>query len=145
MLDYKTKENIKNTVLEIGAKTGIFNHYINTDLNKTESIAGLKRLIDEATTFSDIYKTSFLEAFVEYLDILNEDEIEILTEKAPVSLNAIQLCTYYSAKGREFEYVYMPTLNSDKWESFRGSMKPEIPLHSSEYKTKEEFRHGRAR
>lgn len=137
--DYKTKENIKNTVLEIGAKTGIFNHYINTELNKTESIAGLKRLIDEAVMFSDIYKTSFLEAFVEYLDILNNDEIEILTEKAPVSLNAVQLCTYYSAKGREFEYVYMPTLNYDKWEGFRASMKPEIPLHSSEYKCKEEL------
>ena len=54
-------------------------------------------------------------------------------------MNAVQLCTYYSAKGREFEYVYMPTLNSDKWESFRGSMKPEIPLHSSEYKCKEEL------
>ena len=139
LLDYKTKENIKNTVLEMGAKTGIFNHYINTDLNKTENIAGLKRLIDEAEAYSDIYKTSFLEAFVEYLQILNDDEIELLTEKAPVSLNAIQLCTYFASKGREFEYVYMPTLNADKWEAFRGSMKPEIPLASTEYKTKEEL------
>lgn len=38
------------------------------------------------------------------------DEIEIKTDKAPLTLNAIQLSTYHSAKGREFEYVYMPNL-----------------------------------
>ena len=113
--EYKTKESIKNTVLEIGSKTGIFNYYMNSELNKTENIAGLKRLIDEAIAFSEIYRTSFLEAFVEYLQILNADEIEILTEKAPVALNAIQLCTYFASKGREFEYVYMPTLIYDKF------------------------------
>ncbi len=136
---YKTKENIKNTVLEIGSKTGIFNYYLNTELNQSENIMGLKRLIDEASTYSDIYKAHFLEEFVEYLRILSVDEIDISTEKAPVAMNAIQLCTYYSAKGREFEYVYMPTLNAHKWESDRGSLKPEIPVDKSEYKTKEEL------
>ena len=27
--DYKTQENIRNTILEIGAKTGIFDYYLN--------------------------------------------------------------------------------------------------------------------
>ena len=137
---YKTKENIKNTVLEIGAKTGIFNYYLNTELNKAENVMGLKRLIDEAVSYSEIYRAGFLEEFAGYLKVLSEDEIEILTEKAPAAMNAVQLCTYYSAKGREFEYVYMPTLNSHKWESDRGSLKAEIPLDKSEYKTEDELK-----
>ena len=136
---YKTKENIKNTVLEIGAKTGIFNYYLNTELNRSENIMGLKRIVDEAASYSEIYRAGCLEEFVEYLKILSDDEIEILTEKAPVPMNAIQLCTYYSSKGREFEYVYMPTLNAHKWESDRGSMKPEIPVNITEYKNKAEL------
>ena len=38
--EYMSKENIKNTILEIGSKTGIFNYYLNTEINRTESIAG---------------------------------------------------------------------------------------------------------
>lgn len=136
---YKTKETIKNTVLEIGAKTGIFDYYLNNELNQSENIMGLKRLVDEAASYSDIYKAGFLEEFVEYLRVLSEDGLEILTEKAPVSMNAVQLCTYYASKGREFEYVYMPTLNAHKWESDRGSLKPEIPVNTSEFKNKQEL------
>ena len=137
---YKTKENIKNTILEIGAKTGIFNYYLNTDINQAENIMGLKRFVDEAVNYSEIYRAGCLEEFVEYLKILIEDGIEILTEKAPVAMNAIQLCTYYSAKGREFEYVYMPTLNEHKWEKDRGSLKSEIPVNNADYKTEEELK-----
>ena len=60
-------------------------------------------------------------------------------DKDSIIQNAVQLMTYHASKGREFEYVYMPTLNYDKWEGFRASMKPEIPLHSNEYKCKEEL------
>ena len=138
--EYKTKENIKNTILEIGAKTGIFNYYLNTEINKTESIAGIKCFLDEAVGFSEIYKTSFLEEFNTYLDAIIADDESITTEKAPVNMNAVQLCTYHSSKGREFEYVYMPTLVSDKWESSSKSVKSEIPLDISEYKTSDELK-----
>ena len=137
--EYKTKESIKNTILEIGAKTGIFEYYLNNELNRTESIAGLKRFLDEAAGFSEIYKTSFLEEFNNYLNDILKDEETIKTEKAPVTLNAVQLCTYHSAKGREFEYVYMPTLDTYKWES-KSTPKPDIPLDISEYKTEDELK-----
>lgn len=101
---------------------------------------GLKRFVDEAASYSEIYRAGNLEEFIDYLRILIDDEIEILTEKAPVAMNAVQLCTYYAAKGREFEYVYMPTLNSHKWESDRNSLKAEIPVDKSEYKTEAELK-----
>jgi DNA helicase-2/ATP-dependent DNA helicase PcrA len=95
--------------------------------------------VEEASGFSEIYRTSFLEEFYTYLKSILEDEETIKTEKAPVPLNAVQLLTYHGSKGREFEYVYMPTLDSYKWESSRVT-KPEIPLDKSEYKTDEELK-----
>ena len=138
--EYMSKENIKNTILEIGAKTGIFNYYLNTEINRTESIAGIKKFLDEAQGFSEIYRTSFLEEFYKYLKSLMEDEERICTDKAPVTLNAVQLCTYHGSKGREFEYVYMPTLEAYKWESSSRSLKSDIPLDVSEYKTETELK-----
>lgn len=125
---FKTTETLKNIVLKICAKTGIFDYYVNSDTNRTENIAGLKKIIDEAEAFSQVQKSITLEDFVEYLQIAIDDEIEIKTEKAPIQRNAVQLSTYYSAKGREFEYVYMPTLNKNHWESDRNSFKSKIPI-----------------
>ena len=136
---YKSNENLKNTVLEIGAKTGIFNYYINSEVNRNDNIAGLKKLVEEASNFTQIHKTINLEDFVEYLDIAYTEETPITTDKAPLALNAVQLSTYHSAKGREFEYVYMPTLLKYKWESDTSSLKSTIPLDISEYKTKDEL------
>ncbi len=138
--EYKAKENIKNTILEIGSKTGIFDYYLNTDINRTENIAGIKKFIDEAAGFSEIFKTSFLEVFLDYLQSIINDDEKICTDKAPVTLNAVQICTYHGAKGREFEYVYMPTLETRKWESSSKSLKPDIPLDESEFKTEDELK-----
>lgn len=138
--DFKSKENIKNTILEIGEKTGIFDYYLNTEINRTESIAGVKKFLDEAEGFSQTYKTFTLEEFNEYLKSIIDDEERICTDKAPVTMNAVQLCTYHGAKGREFEYVYMPTLESRKWESSSKSLKPDIPLDKSERKSDDELK-----
>ncbi len=137
---YKTNETLKNVVLEIGCKTGIFYYYINSEINRTENVAGLKKIIDEAVDFSNIHKKISLEEFVEYLDMCLTDNIAIKTNKAPVTLNAVQLTTYHSSKGREFEYVYMPTLKNTDWESRRKTVKPIIPLDISEYKTDAELK-----
>lgn len=103
-----------------------------------ENIAGLKKLVDEAVDFSNVHKKISLEDFVEYLEMCLADDIAINTDKAPVTMNAIQLSTYHSAKGREFEYVYMPTLKNRDWESSSFSVKPIIPLE--EYKSEDELK-----
>ena len=137
--EYKSNENLKNIVLEVGAKTGIFDYYFNCEINKTQNIAGIKKLIDEAVGFIEINKLATLEDFIEYLDITIIDEIEIKTDKAPIPLNAVQLSTYFSAKGREFEYVFMPTLTDRKWEKGKVN-KAHIPLHPDEYKDEEKLK-----
>ncbi len=140
LLSYKTNETLKNVILEIGCKSGIFDYYINSEVNRIENISGLKKIIDEAVDFSSIQKKISLEEFVEYLTMCLTDEIPIKVEKAPVTMNAVQLSTYHSAKGREFEYVYMPTLKNKDWESNTKSIKPKIPLDISEYKTEAELK-----
>ena len=135
---YMTAENIKNTVLEIGAKTKIFNYYLEFEANRTQNIAGIKKIVEEADAFSEIDKSSFLEAFVDYLNDLRVDESDILTDKAPVTFNAIQLSTYHSSKGKEFGYVFMPSMHNYNWES-DDVHSASIPLAPSEYKTKEEL------
>ena len=131
---------MRNIILEIGAKTGIFDYYLNCEINKTENIAGIKKFIDEALDYSEIYKTTSLEDFIEYLDISIADEIEIKTDKAPMPLNAIQLSTYHSSKGREYDFVFMPTLTDTKWEKNRNSIKSAIPLNPDEYKNEDELK-----
>lgn len=137
--NYRANETLKNVVLEIGAKTGIFNYFINSEINRNENIAGIKKITDLASEFSDSFNSISLEDFVGYLDIAYSGETIIKTDKAPVTLNAVQLTTYHSSKGKEYSYVYMPTLIRDKWESSSSSYKAIIPLPQSEYKDKDEL------
>ena len=57
-----------------------------------------------------------------------ESEIKINLDKEDKPRNAVQLSTYHSSKGREFEYVFMPALTSQKWESSSSSYADKIPL-----------------
>lgn len=136
---YRTNETLKNVVLEIGSKTGIFDYFINSEINRNENIAGIKKITDEAENYSQTMKSISLDDFVEYLDMVYNGETTIKTDKAPVTLNAVQLATYHSSKGREFSYVYMPTLLREKWESSSKSYKSAIPLPAEEYKSKDEL------
>lgn len=131
--EYRTSESLKNIVLEVGAKTGIFDYFLNTEINRNESIAGIKKIVDEAVNFSDTENTIFLKDFIEYLDMAYNGDTVIKTDKAPVKLNAVQLSTYHSSKGKEFACVYMPALYDRKWEKENKTYKPSIAVHPDEY------------
>lgn len=134
-------ETVKNIVLETGARTGIFGYFINEEINKNENIAGLKKFVDVAKEFTQTHNKITLEEFVEYLvTIENDRELDIKTDKPSIPLNAVQLTTYHSSKGREFEYVYMPTLQASKWDKSRKSFKPGIPVDKSEYHDEDYWR-----
>lgn len=139
--EFQACETVRNIVLETGAKTGIFGYFTNEQINKNENITGLKKLVDEAKDFSTSHNKITLEEFVEYLQTIEADrELDILTDKPAIPLNAVQLTTYHSSKGREFEYVYMPTLQSSKWDKSGKSFKPIIPVDKSEYHDEDYWR-----
>ena len=120
-------ETLRTTILTACQKTGIYNYFVNCNINKTENILGLKKIIQEAYDFSQDNKDAALEDFINYLDFSRENNIKIQIEKPPITMNAVQLTTYHSSKGREFEYVFMPNLKRSKWESSSKSNTIKIP------------------
>lgn len=128
--NYITNENYANSLLEIGSKTGIFRYYLNDSINQFENVKGIKKLLDEADAYFAIHKNqeNTFAHFVEYLTKMLESGIKINLDKEEKPLNAVQLSTYHSSKGREFEYVFMPFLTSKKWESSSSSYKDKIPI-----------------
>ena len=136
---YVTNENYANSLLEIGNKTGIFRHYLNEGINKLENVKGIKKLLDEADAYFAIHtnRGNSFSNFVDYLTKMLESGVKINLDKEDKPLNAIQLSTYHSSKGREFEYVFMPFLTSQKWESSSSSYKDKIPM-ATDFTTFEE-------
>lgn len=141
LTNYITNETVRNAVMEIGAKTGIFNTFLNKDVNKNENIAGLKKIINEASDFSETRKGISFADFVEYMTmVLDDKELDIKTDKPDIAQNAVQLTTYYSAKGKEYDYVYMPTLQADLWNASSKSFKPTIPVLPNKDKSDDDWR-----
>ncbi len=137
---YMSAESTRNVVIETGYKTGIFKYYLEEETNKNENIEGLKKLIEEASNFSENHKNNHFYDFIEYLLIIqNDNDLDIKTNKPLTNMNAVQLTTYHASKGKEYEYVYMPSLQARRWESSSTSFKPTIPTAIDKYKTDEQW------
>ncbi len=122
-------ETVYRVVAQCAAKTGILDFFFNLETNKLENTLALKRLLDEAYTYSGQYKKVNLEDFVEYLNMIQAENQTLNIEKDSEKMDAVQLTTYQSSKGLEYEYVYMPSLKPRKWESSsKPIIKPPIPL-----------------
>lgn len=121
--------NIYQLVLEVINKTGIMEFFVNNPINREENIAALKRLADEAKAFLGTSSGTSLADFIEYLDDSFENGNKILAQKPPVVKNAVQLVTMHSSKGREFEYVFIPTLEEFRWEKAKGDkVSSKVPI-----------------
>lgn len=140
LTELKAGENVYKVVLQCASKTGIIDYYFNNETNRIENILGIKKILDEAYDFSLMNKKINLEEFVENLEIAYEQNMPITVDKGPVTLNAVQLTTYQSSKGHEYEYVYLPSLQAKKWESNSFPvLKPSVPLSPSERRCEEEY------
>lgn len=116
---YSATNDLRNTIIEILNRTGILEFYLTTELNRSENLLGIKKILSEATDFSNINQATGLKDFVEYLDDCLNNDIDICLDKDLLIQNAVQLSTYHGSKGREFEYVYLPNLIAKNWEDFR--------------------------
>lgn len=126
----KQEKDLTKVIIEIGKRTGIFRHYIQDEMNAVENIKGIKKIISEAENFKaqSIDEIVFPQ-FVEYLANSKDNDIKIKTEQEEKPLNAVQLSTYHSSKGREFGYVFMPKLTDAKFESNTSTKKEHlVPL-----------------
>lgn len=118
LTEYSSTNSLRNTIVEVINRTGALEFFFRTEKNKAENIAGIKKLLDEATELASIDPTVGLVEFVAHLDSALLNDIDISTDKSSNIQNAIQLVTYHGSKGREFEYVYLPNLLAKNWEKF---------------------------
>lgn len=133
---YASSNNLRSTILEIINKTGILEYFYATEYNRIENLMAIKKIISEATDFSNYNKTCGLNEFVNYLDECLQNEIDILLDKNSIIKNAVQLTTFHGSKGREFEHVYLPNLVAKNWENFK--MPGEYKLITDEVLEKEQ-------
>ena len=117
--EYAATNDLRNTIIEILNRTGILEYYYKTELNRSENLLGIKKLLEEATDFANLNLATGISDFVDYLDECLQNDIDICLDKDALIQNAVQLTTYHGSKGREFEYVYLPNLISKNWEDFR--------------------------
>lgn len=116
---YAATNNLRNTIIEIVNRTRILDFFYSCEINRLENILGLKKLISEAEDLMRLNPSATLYDFAGKLEYAHSNDIDITTDKNNVVQNAVQLLTYHSSKGREFEYVYLPNLIENNWEKFK--------------------------
>ena len=84
-----------------------------------DTILNLTILRDKLREFSN-EENNKLDILINYVELCEEFEIQILsTNPHNTSDNAVQVMTPFVAKGLEFEYTFLISLNQDSWNSAR--------------------------
>lgn len=84
-----------------------------------DTILNLTILRDKLREFSN-EENNKLDILINYVELYLEFEIQILsTNPHNTSENAVQVMTPFVAKGLEFEYTFLISLNQDSWNSAR--------------------------
>ena len=84
-----------------------------------DTILNLTILRDKLREFSN-EENNKLDILINYVELCEEFEIQILsTNPHNTSENAVQVMTPFVAKGLEFEYAFLISLNQDSWNSAR--------------------------
>ncbi len=126
----KYHRSIASLVIEVANRTGILAYYTSSESDIAESVLAIKRIYDEANSYNRLHKTASLSDFIEHLDTALNENIKIDIDKDSHIKNAIQLSTLHGSKGREFEYVFMPSLVTTLWEKKRSTNRLELPLQA---------------
>ncbi len=129
--DFKATETLKNLIVSVINRTGILNYFTESEINRVENILAIKRIVDEAQAFMGLHESATLGDFIAHLDTAFESGIPITIDKDEYVQNAVQLVTLHSAKGREFEHVFMPNLIAKKWEGKRVINSAALPIEKS--------------
>ncbi|MCD7879835.1 MAG: PD-(D/E)XK nuclease family protein, partial [Candidatus Gastranaerophilales bacterium] len=133
----KNNINLKQLIINVINETGILDYFVQSDINKSENIYAIKKIIQEAASYIYIHKDALLNDFLNYIDYAFESGIPILTDKDEYTQNAVQLLTMHGSKGREFEYVFIPNLISKKWENKRVNNTMSLPIIKNNDKAEE--------
>ena len=133
-----SKFDLKNLVKKVIEKTGILDFYNRSEIDNSDNLNALDKLISEAQNFQKNHKSGFLGDFLAHLDISYQNDLNIEISKDEVKKNAVQLMTLHGAKGREFEYVFIPELCAKKWEKYTNPEQLKIPADKTSFEKESE-------
>lgn len=134
----KSCVNVKKLIIDVVNKTGILEYFLSSEINRTENVYAIKKIINEADNLFRRNVTASLSDFIEYMESAFSSGIPILIDREEYTQDAVQLVTLHGSKGREFEYVYIPNLISRKWEGKRNTKTMSLPIESENYSVDEE-------
>lgn len=116
-LSQRKEEPIAKLIEEVVNESGIASYFQPTPDWEIYQ-AGFKLLNDLALGYSSFYEKNDLYSFLTYIQRLKEDKLELSIDKPKTEKteDAVQVVTYHSSKGREFNYVFMPNLTDSAYE-----------------------------
>jgi len=104
-----------------------FLSYILTRPLANEKIAKIHALFEQVKSFIENHKSSTLENFLKYLDIIQEHSVLIKTHALGQIPNRIHLMTAHKSKGLEFDYVYIVNAINGHWGHRRNYENIKLP------------------
>lgn len=130
-LSEMTTLDVSDLVLEIYDRSGLSRQFAHLDTVRTrEALLNLSKLHDVAVVFEKTHERGLSE-FVDYLEILDEMGGNPPAARIPEE-DAINLMSVHSAKGLEFEVVFVINMAKEKFPLTRGGKEPLIPLEFME-------------
>ncbi len=120
-----------------------FYEYIQKSDNVVDKLDKLDGLFDQIKKITQMEDNFSLDSFIKYLDIIEENSIDINKDSILGDLSGVKLMTAHHAKGLEFDYVFIINANENKWEGkiVRDNLKllPQVYNSSVEQEESEEI------
>lgn len=115
-----------------------FLNWILTKDNKIELLIGLNSVFSSIKTLAGTKPNARLADLVEFFALVQKHGLSISIEDLNVKENAISLSTVHKAKGREWQYVFIPGLVDGRWGNRRrfGSLSLPASLLQFSHPTK---------
>jgi len=103
-------EFLDSVINESGFLEWILNHH-----NSYEYLNKLNSFLSEVKRLNYSNKELSLQEFLQYIDLMNQNNIPINEETLDLNIGAVRLLTAHKAKGLEFEYVFLIKFIDKKW------------------------------
>ncbi len=126
MLDFSRRHPVSRIIGEFLDKSGYYKD-LKLDENKNaEKIQRIAQLIEIAYEFELDNNDNRVDTFLEYLDSMEQAGGLISQAELP-DANAVSILTVHSAKGLEFDHVFMPSLVAQRFPATSRKDPIEIP------------------
>lgn len=103
-----------------------FYQHLQKSSNLIDKLDKVDGFFDQIKKIATMEQNFMLSDFVNYLNIIKENSIDITKDSIMGDLGGVKLMTAHHAKGLEFDNVFVIGANSNKWESKRINSKLKI-------------------